>query len=151
MWGKKQPLESKVKNSNSQLGNKSHWFGKKHSEESKHKRRISVLKRKELLGIPITEDKGAKKFFDDLNKQGFNLKPTRFIDLGYEADGYDKDKHIWYEYDTPYHESLRQQRKNLIRQKNIFNYFLSTGNPLNKFTKVKVDCDGNIKDIIHIV
>jgi hypothetical protein len=151
MWGKKQPLASKIKNSTSQSGVNSHCYGKVHSEESKLKRRITMLKRKELLKIPITEDKGAKQFFDKLNGNGFNFKPTRFIEIGYEADGYDKDKHIWYEYDTPYHNALHQQKRDLIRQSNITKYFRDINRPLARFVRVKVDMDGNITDTITVI
>src|ERR1035437_4453959 len=43
MWGKKQSLLSKTKNSTSQSGVNSHCYGKVHSEDSKLKRRIAML------------------------------------------------------------------------------------------------------------
>ena len=66
--------------------------------------RIKNLKRYEKLGIGICVDEGSKEWFYNYNKNhNSNFKPKKFIKLGYVADGYDKNKHIWIEYDTPYH------------------------------------------------
>lgn len=151
LWGKSPSLSSRIQNSQSQIGSKSYSYGKKQSEDTKRKRRILMLKRKETLGIPITEDKGANDFFIALNKQGFNFQPTRFINLGYEADGYDEENHLWYEYDTPYHNTLHQQRKDLIRQSNIIQYFQNINNPLNGFVRIKVNETRNIINTVVIV
>ena len=48
------------------------------------------------------------------------------------------------EYDTPYHNTSYQKKKDLIRQNNIIKYFESIENPLKKFTRVKSDNNGNI-------
>lgn len=112
--------------------------GKVLSEETKLKMRVSKLKRFEKLGIRACEDKGAKEWFDKYNKEtGLNFKPKVFMEIGYVADGYDKDKHIWMEYDTPYHSRPVQRRKDLIRQNNIIKYFKNINNPLNGFIRVK--------------
>ena len=103
------------------------------------KRRVAFLHRKEKLGLPACVDRGANEFFHWLNSIGFNFKPQRFLELGYEADGYDADRHIWLEYDTPYHSSLRQREKDLIREQNIITHFESIGNPLSGFIRVKHD------------
>lgn len=118
--------------------------GKIRSEETKLKMRISRLKRLEELGISQKEDKGANIFFKRLNDMGYSFYPKRFINIGYDADGYDENKHIWYEYDTPYHNVLCQQQKDLIRQQNIIRYFETCGNPLKAFFRVKADKYGNI-------
>ena len=122
------------------------WLGKKLSPETKHKIRISKLKRIEKLGIPTGEDKGAKEFFQWINMYyGYNFKPKRFLEIGYDADGYDQEKHIWIEYDTPYHNGTKQKEKDLIRQNNIIKYFEDKNIPLSEFIRVKDDEFESIK------
>lgn len=128
-----------------------HWKGKSRPDEFKRQHRILMLERLEKLKIPPTEDANSKEYFNKLNNMGFNFNPTRFIEIGYIADGYDKEKHIWYEYDTPYHLKPSQQKDDLIRQNNIIKYFKSINNPLKKFIRVQVDKDGNILDEKHII
>ena len=118
--------------------------GKTHSDETKLKMRVIRLKRLEKLGIPQKEDRGAKTFFDSINKLGYEFKPKRFINIGYDADGYDEKRHIWYEFDTPYHNVLSQQRKDFIRQTNIIRHFERAGRPLKAFVRTKSDGMGNI-------
>src|ERR1051326_6626138 len=74
--------------------------GKVRTEKAKQKMRISKLKRLELLGIAACTDKGSIEFFKWMNGLGFNFKPKTFMNIGYVADGYDENKHIWIEYDT---------------------------------------------------
>lgn len=122
------------------------WLGKKLSEESKQNMRIAKLKRLEKLGIPACIDKGAPIWFEKYNAvTNSNLQPKRFLEIGYDADGYDEEKHIWMEYDTPYHNRLQQQKKDLIRQNNIIKYFESINIPLQEFIRVKDDGRGNVK------
>jgi hypothetical protein len=109
------------------------------SPEQKLKRRIAFLHRKEKLGIPACIDRGAGELLNQLNSVGFNFKPKRFMEIGYEADGYDENRHIWLEYDSPYHSSQRQKSKDLIREKNIINYFETIGKPLVGFVRVNHD------------
>jgi len=116
------------------------------SSEWKQKFRIAKLKRFEKLGISACEDQNSKEFFCELNKQGYNFNPKVFMEIGYVADGYDKEKNVWIEYDTPYHNISNQKEKDLIRQKNIIKYFESNQNPLKSFMRIKVDKDGNILD-----
>ena len=121
------------------------WLGKRLSEESKKRMRISKIKRMENLGIASCIDKGATDFFNKLNKQGYNFKPKRFMEIGYDADGYDDEKHIWAEYDTPYHNKLKQKEKDLIRQNNIIKYFESINKPLQEFIRIKDNWNGDIR------
>ena len=108
------------------------------SEETKNKIRIKVCERLIKLGIPSNKDKGADEFFESVNKKGFNFQQNYYLDkLGYFADGYDEEKHIICEYDTPYHFRRYTKEKDLIRQNNIINYFESIKNPLNGFVRVK--------------
>lgn len=109
------------------------------SPEQKLKRRIAFLHRKEKLGIPACIDRGANELINQLNAVGFNFKPKRFMEIGYEADGYDENRHIWLEYDSPYHSSQRQKKKDLIREQNIINYFEAIGKLLAGFVRVNHD------------
>ena len=138
-------------NNNPSWGKVGYWKGKSRPEEFRRRHRILVLERKEKLGIPHTEDKGAREYFTNLNKTGFDFTPTRFMEIGYEADGYDKSKHIWYEYDTPYHSKHSQKMEDLERQTNIINHFVSVNNPLNKFIRVKVNSSGEIVETINVI
>jgi hypothetical protein len=143
MKGKKHTEESKIKNSNNHLGK----LRGPQSEETKRKLRIFQLKRIKELGIHPTEDKGSKEYFQWINNFGFDFKPKDFIkdgDVGYRADGYDEEKHIWCEFDTPYHNKLPQRKKDLIRQNNIIKHFEFSGKPLKEFIRVKSDKNGNI-------
>jgi TusA-related sulfurtransferase len=124
--------------------------GKQHTEDAKRRMRIIKLQRVANLGISTKEDKGAKEYFDKLNAQGFNYKPKRFWDLGYDADGYDKEKHIWYEYDTPYHNHPHMKKKDLIRQTNIIEHFNSIGNPLKHFIRASADENGNVLSVTKV-
>jgi len=119
-------------------------IGMKYGEETRKKHRVHSLKRTKELGIGSAIDKGSIEYFNILNKKGFNFKPKRFLEIGYEADGYDENKHIWIEFDTPYHRFPGQRKKDLIRQKNIISYFEKLENPLKKFMRVKSDKCGNI-------
>ncbi len=130
-------LEYRKKLSNLLIGKNK---GKIHSDESKLKMRISKLKRLQLLGIGTAEDKGSKEWFEKYNKENnTNYKPKRFLEIGYDADGYDEKLHSWIEYDTPYHKPLNRQQKDLIRQNNIIKYFESINRPLSSFIRIKVN------------
>ncbi len=118
--------------------------GKPKSDEHKRKLRVAKLKRLEELGIVPTEDKGAKEWFQKLNAKGFHYEPTVFMDIGYRADGYDKERHIWYEYDTPYHLGIRAKKKDIVRQNNIINHFKNIGNPLRHFIRAQVNDEGKV-------
>lgn len=133
--GKTLSKEIRQKMSDVRIGRKSYI----RTEESKRKLRISILKRFERLGISRKEDEGAKEYFQWLNMfYGYNFQPKRFIEIGYDADGYDEKLHEWIEYDTLYHKRIGQQKKDLIRQNNIIKYFESIGKPLNAFKRIIV-------------
>ena len=124
--------------------------GQVRSYETKLKMRVAILKRLEELEIPQMEDRGARAFFDNINKLGYDFKPKRFINIGYAADGYDEQKHIWYEFDTPYHNVLSQQKKDSVRQANIIRHFETIGRPLNAFIRVKSDKMGNVSESRYV-
>lgn len=138
--------ETRKKISNSCAGKTGPWAGKKLSLNHKKKLRISKLKKVEMLGISPKEDIGSREFFSRMNSLGFDFKPKRFWNMGYDADGYDENKHIWCEFDTPYHKSPYQQKKDLIRQQNIIKHFESSGKPLTGFVRAKADKNGNVLD-----
>lgn len=127
--------------------------GMTYSEETKRKHRIYSLKKLHKLGIPTKEDVGAKQFFTRFNKENdLELVPHRFFDVGYEADGYDVNKHIWVEYDTPYHFYIdgALKSKDIQRQQNIIEHFEKIGNPLKKFIRVKVDKHRNVLEVKNV-
>ena len=133
-FGKHHTEKSRQKMSNS-------WCADKHrgpvSEETRRKLRISNLKRLAELNIGTATDNGANEWFEKYNKEtNSNFKPKRFFNIGYDADGYDPEKHIWVEYDTPYHTNLRQQKKDALREQRIIQYFEDTGEPLVEFKRV---------------
>ena len=138
-WNKTRGVSDETKMKLSQAAK-----GKFRSEEYRKNIRIAKLKRLEKLGIPQCMDKGAIEFFDKVNKIGYNFRPKVFMEIGYAADGYDENKHIWYEYDTPYHKGITQQKKDLVRQNNIIKYFELIGNPLFGFVRTQTDKMGNI-------
>lgn len=127
--GKKRSEETRTKIG---LGNK----GKIVSEETKKNMRIAKLKRFEMLGIGAKEDVGAKEWIEKYNKENnVNFHPKRFLDIGYDADGYDENLHSWIEFDTPYHKGINQKKRDLIRQQNIIKYFEEMGEPLVEFKR----------------
>lgn len=138
---------TRKKISDSCAGKPGSWLGKKLSLDHKKKLRMAKLKKVEILGISTKEDIGSKEFFGQVNSIGFDFKPKRFWNIGYDADGYDESKHIWCEFDTPYHKSPYQQKKDLIRQQNIIKYFELLGKPLTGFIRIKADKNGNVLDI----
>jgi len=127
--------------------------GKKASEITKQKHRIDRLKRILNDGIPLNEDRGARKFFNEWNNNNnSNFKPKTFWKLGYIADGYDEDKHIWIEFDPPHHYYINGvlKPKDIIRQNNIINYFKTNEHPLNKFIRVKSTKMGDVLSINEV-
>ena len=108
-----------------------------HTEETKKKMRIASLKRIELLGIGTSTDAGSKEWFNKYNKEtNSNFKPKRFLNIGYDADGYDIKKHIWIEYDTYYHIPPQRKEKDLLREQRIIQHFIDIGEPLVSFIRV---------------
>lgn len=138
--GKKTPLSVRKKLIKAHIG-------MKYGDDVKRKHRIQTLNRLKTLGISSSVDTGAPEFFKKLNEEGYNFKPKRFFEIGYDSDGYDEKKHIWCEFDTPYHRYPSQKNRDNIRQKNIITYFEKIGNPLNSFIRVSADKDGRVFEI----
>lgn len=118
--------------------------GRKSTENEIRRNRIAQLKRLNRLGIPACIDNGAPKYFSTINSFGYNFTSKAFMDIGYVADGYDENLHVWIEFDTPYHNDVYHKKKDKIRQENIIHYFESINTPLNAFVRVKSDKNGNV-------
>ena len=136
--------------SDSQKGEKSYKYHRLVSDETRKRMRKAKLEKMEKLGIAPCVDVGSVSFFKKLNESGFNFKPKRFLEIGYYADGYDPEKHIWIEFDTPYHNQKCIKEKDLIRQNNIIKYFEDINKPLNKFIRVKSNKNGDILEINNV-
>jgi hypothetical protein len=79
---------------------------------------------KKTKWLKVRSDIGQLEVIGKWNKLGFNLQPNYQIhidDFLYYLDGYDKEKNVILEYDSKYHNSLKQQQKDLIRQNKIIN------------------------------
>lgn len=119
--------------------------GRKHTEEVKKKLRISKAERFLKLNIGTSIDAGSQEYFDKMISEGHKLDINKYFkDIGYFADAYDYENHIWYEYDTLYHKTRKQKEKDLIRQNNIIEYFKSIQKPLTKFVRIILDENNNI-------
>ena len=136
-YGRTHTSESKTKSSISQHGEKSYWFGKPKSENTRQKMRVAKLQLLKESGVLPCIDRGAREYFDKLNVDGYNIiHPFYNFDIGYIADGYDPEKHMWFEFDTPYHNRMGQQLKDEQRQNNIINYYKNINKPLAKFVRI---------------
>ena len=140
-WRPPLSKESLIKLSNS-------LKGQKRTNESKKKMRQKRLDWIEKTKGGVCIDSGSMEWFDEINTKGFNFKQSYKIkDMGYVVDGYDKEKHIICEYDTPYHKKPNKIKKDLIRQNNIIQYFESINNPLTSFIRVNAKDNYKISDI----
>jgi hypothetical protein len=106
--------------------------GKKASEETRKKMRISAINRitEKNGGVCTMHNINACKYLDNLSKQNeWNLQHALnggefyVSNLGYFVDGYDKEKNIVVEYDEPLHYNSKGElkEKDIIRQKQIIN------------------------------
>ncbi len=86
------------------------------------KKHIEALSKVNYLGRAV--DIGQTELLEKWNKLGFNFEINYQVktneDLFY-IDGYDKEKKVVFEYDSKYHNSPKQQKKDLIRQQKIIN------------------------------
>jgi hypothetical protein len=109
-----------------------------------HKRKLALQSRllwveRALHGVKTKVDRGATEFFNNLNQtQGFHIQHPNvyFPELGYFADGYDPILHAWFEYDTPSHLTLKYRVKDVKRQQEINDHFISIGKPLSAFYRI---------------
>jgi hypothetical protein len=137
--GKKHSEETKLKISLARRGKKVSEETKKKmsnrifSEETKKKMSLEtqknwqnpVIRKKRLDVIRWNSkscDKGQLELLEKWNRLGFHFEPNFQIktetDLFY-VDGYDKQYNIVLEYDSKYHNSPSQKKKDLIRQNKI--------------------------------
>lgn len=103
---------------------KHNWKGRKHTEESKEKTRLSTLKYLEQTAGDVQARYSIKgcRYIDDLNnKFGWNLQHAEnggeVSMFGYFFDGYDKERNIVFEYDEPYHYA--DVENNILKEKDI--------------------------------
>lgn len=84
------------------------------------KKHITALNNSKWLIVKT--DVGQLEMLDKWNKLGFNFKPNYQLktecDLFY-IDGYDATNNVVLEYDGKYHNSIGQQKKDLVRQQKI--------------------------------
>lgn len=111
---------------------KNAWLGRKHSEESKEKTRLSTIKYIENCKgtYKCRYNKNSIKFINELNhKFGWNLQHAEnggeICIGGYYVDGYDKDLNIVFEYDEVGHYIDRENsilcERDISRQNFIIN------------------------------
>ena len=103
---------------------KNHWCGKKHSEETKEKKRIVAINlRKEMVdGCCAAYNKKGCEYIDKLNEEkGWHLQHALNggeIEVGgYFLDGYDEKNNIVFEYDEPKH--YKDVYNNILKDKDI--------------------------------
>jgi hypothetical protein len=133
----KQLVSEKLKGLNSPC------FGKTMNDEFKRKCRVRTLERFNKLGIASCVDEGAAEWFGNLIRDGHKIiQNFQLSEIGYVVDGYDPEKHVIIEYDTPYHFTLKQRNKDAVRQRNIIRYYEAKNNPLNMFVRVRASKDG---------
>ncbi len=144
-FGKTHFIETRRRLSDAGIG-QPRTLGIKHSDESKRKMRISMLERLEKKGIPPSVDVGAPEYFQYQNESGYSfIEDFKLKDIGYVVDGYDAIQHIVCEFDPPHHFNRpSKQKKDLIRQTNIIDYFNSIGKPLKHFIRARADKNGKV-------
>jgi len=107
-------------------GKLSGFFGKRHTEETKKKKRIAMIEyiKKKKGGISPNYNINSIKIIEQYGKEhGYNFQHAEnggefyIKELGYWVDGYDKEKNVIIEYYEPYHKSKKERdeiRKNEI-------------------------------------
>jgi len=128
--------ETKQKWIDCKIGNNNGFYGKSHTDETK-----SILRKKCTVYSKFGKsvDYGSDEYFKNMEQYGFNIQQNYFLkDLGYFADGYDKDKHTWIEYDTKYHKRGTQKILDKKREKEIIDHYISIGKPLSQFLRYDV-------------
>jgi len=94
-------------------------------------RRIKQIEKDKLNGHQLipSYNSNACEIFDKISKEknihiqhAQNGGEYHLKELGYWVDGYDIKNNIVYEFDEKYHESEKQQKKDLIRQNEIINH-----------------------------
>jgi len=118
--------------------------------------RINAIKQHKENGIDFPAvDKGAMDYFQRLNMYyDLNIEYPNYEikNLGYFLDGYDKVSNVAYEYDSKRHLIPSVKENDLIRQKEIIDYYKSIGNPLSAFYRINATCVGSTEmiDVLKI-
>lgn len=72
--------------------------------------------------LVVKTDIGQLELLEKWNRMGFHLRPNyplRTSNALFYLDGYDKTHNVVLEYDSKYHKSLGQQKKDRIRETKI--------------------------------
>lgn len=106
MYGKRHTEEVKQFISKLNKGNKSK-SGQTTSDATRGKMREAAVKRISKYGIHSRNfNPNGCKFMDSIRTEyefQHALNGGEFSHAGYFADGYDKSKNVWFEYDEPHH------------------------------------------------
>lgn len=121
-------------------GNKNGLYGKQYNSEMRKKLsekcKISIkiamhrpdVREKHLKALADTKylkcktDKGQLELLEKWNRLGFQFEPNFQVYTGkdlFYIDGYDKKNNIVLEYDSKYHNTSFQKKKDIIREKKI--------------------------------
>ena len=127
MYGRKHTTQTKRMISVKNRGNKSKT-GQRYGEDMKKKLRESTIRRIQSQGTVLAYNSIACDFMDT-NLAEYNFTHARnstseYEFRGYLADGYNKIKNIWFEYDEPYHFDKfgNLKRKDIVRMIEIMKY-----------------------------
>ncbi len=106
-YGKKWSLEKKLEHHRRFSGKNAIWYGRKHTEATKRKKREIMLNHVDRLG-GVGIGKKECQYLDSLShKMGWHLRHAgnggQFKVCGYSVDGYDEKLNIVVEYDEPRH------------------------------------------------
>jgi len=138
--GKNNPFYGKCHSDAFKEQQRTRVSGKTLSNETKRKLRLLTISQHRQNGVSFPSvDAGATEYFDNMNlHNGFHIQHpnVEIIELGYFVDGYDKELHAIFEYDTKSHNSGRYKKKDLERQQEIIAYYESNGTPLNAFYRI---------------
>ena len=113
-----------------------HWRGKTRSDEQKDNLSRAIktamhspaVRQKHLDGLHASKwlkcrtDKGCAELLQKWDRLGFKFELNHQVRTGTElfyVDGYDREKNVVFEYDSPYHSKSAQVRKDLNRQHKI--------------------------------
>lgn len=127
MYGRHHTSAVKTFISQNNRGNKSK-SGQTCDEDAKMNMRNAAIKRIQIQGTSRSYNPNACIFMDTM-KPNYNFvhaanSGDEFQFRGYFADGYDKHKNIWFEYDEPYHykNNGTLRRKDVARMNEIIRH-----------------------------
>ena len=122
--------------------------------EERRKARIMAIEQHRKNGIDFPAvDAGANDVFQYLNMYydlHIQYPNVEIKDLGYFLDGYDSVANAAYEYDSRRHLIPAVKKKDLIRQKEIIEYYKSINKPLSAFYRINATGVGS-KEMINVL